>query len=157
MRTNKVGNRAILLSMIALLFLLSCDEELVPFAAFRADVEIEEDELEVEGRFTLGPGSNGIDPRTENVILSVGSFTTMIPAGAFELTRPGLFGAVEFEGVIDGVELEFEIRILDGNSYAFKAEAEETDLTGIVNLVKVTLIIGDDSGTVRVFAEIDND
>ena len=89
MRTNNVGNRAILLSMIALLSIFGCDEELVPFVAFRADVEIEEDELEVEGRFTCWA-----EPLWWSVFVPSSSTATKWPfsqttIGSRRLNRPG--------------------------------------------------------------------
>ncbi|MFQ5933997.1 MAG: DUF3344 domain-containing protein, partial [Dehalococcoidia bacterium] len=74
---------------------------LVPFADFTIEVEIEDDEFEVEGTFTLGAASGGIDPLTEDVTLKVGTFTAMIPAGFFE---PDDDASFEFEGTIGGLE-----------------------------------------------------
>ena len=41
----------------------------------------QDDEFELVATFTLGPGSNGIDPFKEAVIVQVGTFSTSIPAG----------------------------------------------------------------------------
>lgn len=132
----------------------------VPFAAFTAKVEMdgEEGELEVKAAFTLGAGSNGIDIPTEIVSLELtggtGAFSTTIPPGAFKQDKKGRF---EFEGIIDGVELEVAIRPLGGGSFEFKAEGKGADLTGTVNPVEITLTIGNDTGTVSVTAKIDDD
>lgn len=130
---------------------------IVPFAAFGAKVEIDDDdEFEVNGTFTLGTGSDGIDIPTEIVSLQLsggsGAFSLNIPAGSFEQDKKGRF---KFEGVIDGVELEAVIRPLGGDAFEFKAEGEGADLTGIANPVTVNLTIGNDSGSTTVEAEFE--
>lgn len=125
-------------------------EATVPFATFEAKVEIEGDEFEVKATFTLGAGSGGIDPLTEEVSFQVGTFSTSIPAGAFKQDKKGRF---KVEGVIDGVALEVVIQPLRGGSFEFKAEGEGADLTGTANPVAVALTIGDDSGSTTTTAE----
>lgn len=141
----------------------------IPFAAFDAKVEItlgplaNDDSFEVKSTFTLGTGSDGIDPLTEDVSFQVGTFSTTIPAGSFKF-HPANSGKGKgkgaparwtFEGVIDGVELEAKITDLGGGSFEFKAEGESADLTGTVNPVTVTLTIGDDGGSTTVEAEFE--
>ena len=150
----------------------------VPFAAFRANVEIElrhrphhdehemrhqshdedvearhrphEDAFEMTAIFTLGPNNNGIAPLTEAVTVQVGTFSTTIPAGSFTLKK----GRFTFEGVINGVRLEAVLRSLVlGNDYEFKVEGKGADLTGTVNPVTVGLTIGDDSGSTAIRAK----
>ncbi len=127
----------------------------VPFAAFTLKAEIAlglPGAFEVKGNFTLGAGSNGINPLTEDVKLQVGTFSTTIPAGSFQQDPRGRF---KFEGVISGVSLEVQIASLGGNDFEFKAEAQGADLSGIVNPVTVGLTIGDDGGSTTVTAEFD--
>jgi 6-phosphogluconolactonase len=127
----------------------------VPFAAFTLKAEIALGPLgafEMKGNFTLGVGSNGIDPLTEDVKLQVGTFSTTVPAGSFQQDLRGTF---KFEGVISGVSLEVRIVPLGGNDFEFKAEAQGADLNGIVNPVSVKLAIGDNSGSATVIAEFD--
>ncbi|MBI4489344.1 MAG: SBBP repeat-containing protein, partial [Deltaproteobacteria bacterium] len=145
------------------------DVTTVPFAAFTAKAEIEfgplanDDELEVKATFTLGTGSDRIDPLTEDVSFQVGTFSTTIPAGSFKFHpavpgkkgKPGKPARWTFEGVIDGVELEAKITDLGGGSFEFKAEGQGADLTGTVNPVDVALTIGDDSGSTTVEAEFE--
>ncbi len=144
-----------------------CKVTTVPFAAFQAKVEIKDDEFEVKAFFTLGAGSNGIDPVTEIVQLELtggtGSFVTTIPAGSFEF-QPAKFNKkgqlvrapeFKFEGVIDGVALEAKITDLGGGAFEFKAQAEGSDLMGIANPVTVSLTVGDDGGSASVDAEFD--
>lgn len=133
-----------------------CKVNSVPFAAFDAKVEIDDDEFEVKATFTVGAGSDGIDIPTEMVSLQLsggsGSFSITIPAGAFTQDEKGRF---KFEGVIDGVFLEAKITPLGGDTFEFKAEAEGTDLTGLANAVTVSLAVGDDGGSTTVEAEFE--
>jgi len=127
----------------------------VPFAAFALEAEIALGPLgafEVKGNFTLGEGSNGINPLTEDVKLQVGTFSTTIPAGSFHQDHRGRF---KFEGVINGVSLEVQIVPLGGNDFQFKAEAQGADMMDIVNPVSVELTIGDDGGSATVTAAFD--
>jgi hypothetical protein len=126
----------------------------VPFDALTARVEIEGDELEMKGAFTLGAASNGIDPQAEVVSLQVGSFSTTIPAGSFRSDKKGRF---KFEGVVDGVELEVMIRPLDAARFELKAEAEGSIQMGTVSPIPVNLTIGDDAGATVVNPDFEDD
>jgi hypothetical protein len=81
----------------------------VPFELFKAKADIDEDRktsFRVEGFFTLGQTSDGIDPVNEAVQLQVGTFSTTIPAGSFREEGKHEF---EFEGRINDVELRITI------------------------------------------------
>jgi hypothetical protein len=128
----------------------------VPFAAFTAEADITlglPGEFEVEGEFTLGDGSNGINPLTEDVNLQVGTFSTTIPAGSFFKQRGK--GPFEFAGIINGVELKVVIHQVRHNHFHFTAHGEGANLTGTANPVTVGLTIGDDVGSTMVTAEFD--
>ena len=130
-----------------------------PFATFTAqqlDIKLRpriNDAFEFQSRFTLGAGSNGIAPLTEQVELALtggtGAFTTTIPAGAFTQHKQGQF---RFKGTIDGVKLDAKITPLGGAVYKFVIEGDQADLTGLANPVTVTLTIGNDSGSTIVKA-----
>jgi len=126
----------------------------VPFVAFKAKLEINyrranEDVFELQSNFTLGGASHGIHPETDSVKLEIGTFTVTIPAGSFEGKG---FGPFEFRGVIDGVDLHVEIEPTGAKRYDLKARARDANLIGTTNPVQVTLVIGNDSGTVSVKA-----
>ena len=106
--------------------------------------------FEINSSFTLGAGSNGINPVTEPVTLQVGNYSVTIPKGSFTQTRKG---AYVYEGTIGGVALEVRIAPLSANSYSFKAEGSGANLTGTTNPVTVGLTIGDDSGATTASAE----
>ena len=135
-------------------------EPTVAFATFTAKLELKlapriDDTFDLESRFTLGTGSNGIDPQTEDVTLELkhgtASFTTTIPAGSFTKDKQGYFTVKE---TVDGVKLDARLTSLGGQQYAFTAEGKHTDLTDIATPVTVTLTIGDDSGSTAVTASL---
>jgi hypothetical protein len=136
-----------------------------PFAAFTAKVEIElgsriDDAFDLESRFTLGAGSDGIDLAKDQVTLELkggtASFSTTIPAGSFKKDKDEK-GRFTFEGTINGVDVDVEITPLGRNAFKFKAEGEHADLTGIANPVTVKLPIGNDCGTIPVTAKFEKD
>ena len=124
------------------------------FLLFADDVELELDdgEFDIEGSFILGAESNGIDPLTEKVNLQVGTLSITIPAGSFDVDD----GAFEFDGVINGVELEATIERSGPGFFEFEVSGDGANLTGTANPVTVSLAIGNDIGVVVVKAEIDD-
>jgi hypothetical protein len=78
--------------------------------------------------------------------LQIGTFSTAIPAGAFEQDDR----TFKFERTIDGVELEVQIIPPDGNTFALKAAGEGAELSKVGNPVTVQLTIGDDTSTATV-------
>lgn len=129
-----------------------------PFADLKADVDldIEDGEFELMFTFTLGAGSNGIDPAAETVSLQVSggkaAFSVTIPAGSFKKDKSGQF---MFQGTINKVRMAASIRPLRGNTFQFEIEGERVDLKRVANPVTVDLAIGDDSGSRSVRAKIE--
>ncbi|MFQ5552353.1 MAG: hypothetical protein ACE5EW_01280 [Thermoplasmata archaeon] len=119
-----------------------------------AEIEVEDDEVEVEGGFTLGTDSNGIDPMNEDVTVEIGAYSFTIPKGSFALDDDEEW---EFERVIDGVEVEMEIELVGDKTYEFEFEVEGTYMDGLENPVEISLTIGDDSGTTIATADWDDD
>jgi hypothetical protein len=132
----------------------------VPFSAFQAALEIEfgrkpkTDAIELRSGFTLGQGSNGINPLAEPVTIQVGTFTTTIPPGSFRATGIGF----HFEGAVNGVALEVGITSAQTSfgestsrarpqNYILTAHAHKANLSGTANPVTVVITIGDDAGT----------
>ena len=103
--------------------------------------------------FTLGLGSNGIDPTKEPVIFTIAGFTATIPAGSFR-KGSGPFGVYAFAGKIDGVPIEMLITPLGNRRFGFQAAAYGANLNGPTKRVKVGLTIGNDSGETSVNAII---
>ncbi|MFQ5986937.1 MAG: hypothetical protein ACE5KQ_06225 [Thermoplasmata archaeon] len=115
---------------------------------------MEDDEVELEGGFTLGPDSDGIDPVNEDVAVEIGAYSLTIPKGSFTLDDDEEW---EFEGVIDGVEVKMEIELDGDNTFEFEFKVEGATLDGLENPVEISLTIGDDSGTTTAAAEWDDD
>lgn len=125
------------------------------FSSFTAKVHIEDKytHFELKSKFTLGTGSSGFNPATDNISLQVGTFSTIIPAGSFKQDDKNY----EFKGVINGVHIEASIKSLGSNTSKLKVEAEHANLTGTANPVPVQITIGNNSGTATVNAKIDVD
>lgn len=128
------------------------------FSAFTAKLEIVKGGLlpgfELNSAFTLSAASNGINPLTEPVTLTVGSYTATIPAGSFkQLIHGAKKGGYVYAGWIHGVALAVQIAPLTtANSYRFAAVAIPV-VPAKSNPVKVTITIGDDGGTTSVTAK----
>jgi CSLREA domain-containing protein len=130
----------------------------VPFAAFAAKLEIKlrprpsDDQLDLNATFTLGAGSDGIQPTTEDVNLSVAALSLTVPAGSFVQNSQGRF---TFSGSLPGgVVLDAQIRPLGGGVFNLQAEATHVDLAGTTNPVPITLAIGNDFGATTAIAEL---
>jgi hypothetical protein len=106
--------------------------------------------FELSAKFSLAANSDGINPVIETVTIQVGTAWVMIPPGSFTARRNGSF---TFEGVINGVNLEAQIRPLGNNTFAFTAEGRGVNLTALTNPVSVALTIGNDTGLTAVSVE----
>ena len=123
------------------------------FSAFNAKLDISgtpPTRFDINSSFTLGTGSNGINPISEPVTLELGAFSVTVPAGSFIKTSKGQY---VYEGTVDGVALQVQIAPMSGNSYSFKAEGSGANLSGTTNSVTVTLTIGDDKGATTATAQ----
>jgi hypothetical protein len=122
----------------------------VPFAAFMVEGDITlaaPGTFAVNGNFTLGAGSNGINPLSEGVVLQVGNFFRTIPAGSFisHPAQPNGRASFTFQSEIDS--LDVRITQLDGGTFQLEAEGEGASLTRTGNPATVSLTIGDDGGS----------
>ncbi len=116
----------------------------VDFSSFDASAEIRGGDFQVEGRFELGPTSDGIDPLSEDVGLELGPYQVAIPAGSFRSTRAGGY---KFAGNVGGADLEIKISPRGGNVFRLTAQGEGADLSGVAEPVSVKLTVGDDGGS----------
>ena len=122
-----------------------------PFAAFAAKLHITPPGFVFDGAFTLGAGAAAINPATQGMTLNVGTYSLVIPAGAF-VARPN--GAFAFEGAINGARLEIRIAPTGAEAYRIHVMASGVNLTALTNPVPVTLTIGNNAGTTAVTAAI---
>lgn len=137
----------------------------VPFATFSAKIQAEigrkisETQLEIQGAFTLGQQSDGIDPVNETVTLSSPALSLTIPPGSFKLAsgnKDENTGGTTytFEGMVNGNKTEIQIISLGNNNYKFHFEIHGLNPCRLKNPSQVTLTIGDDSGTAQVPVKI---
>jgi hypothetical protein len=105
----------------------------------------------LQSGFTLGEGSDGINPLAQPVTLRVGTLTMTIPPGSFTGRPTGPFN---FAGVIDGASLVVLIRPTGTKQYAMEVQALGATLTGTTNPVTVMLAIGGNNGTASVNTNI---
>jgi hypothetical protein len=127
----------------------------VPFTAFHATVLFVGEPphtFVLQGGFTLGAASNGINPLTSAVTLQLGTFAVTLPPNSFE--REGQ--VFVFNGLRDGVSLQMRIMPETANHYRFQVQGQGADLTGTAPPVTVTLTIGDDTGTTTAGIERDD-
>ena len=124
------------------------------FAQLAASVKIErtEREFEVKGTFTLGAGSDGIHPLTEEVTLQVGTFAATIPAGSFRRDGRDKF---KFKGIVAGARLEVKIE-REGKGFEFKAEGKGAQV-GRANPVTLRFAVGNDAGSALARVKVDED
>lgn len=123
------------------------------FASFtgKLEVAVAPGVFELGSSFTLGAGSTGVNPVTEAVALQIGPYSVTIPAGYFTQQEQM---AYVFEGVINNVSLQLRIDPVGGGSYTLRAEGRGATLTGISNPARVTLTIGNNTGSAQINAEI---
>ena len=150
----------------------------IPFCSLRSRLELDvdgdrDDGFELGARFALGTGGS-INPLTQPVTLTIGSYSVTIPAGSFVKRHE----AYEFAGVINGVRLTVLIRPKhseegdrgeDGDNdnddknnnrcttatFTVFAKARGPILKGTTNPVTVIISIGDNTGTTKVQAEFE--
>lgn len=115
----------------------------VPFSDFAAKIDIEDNEFEIRGSFTLGAASDGVNLFREDVFIKVGAFSTTIPAGSFQQEAKG---KVSYKGRIGDIDLDVYFLATGKGRFRFKVEGEGANRTGRVRLQDVAIRIGDDGG-----------
>ena len=127
----------------------------VPFAWLHAGLIIhggQRASFELDAKFGLGAGGNGINPPSEPVTLQIGPYTATIPAGSFRQLPSGKHWSVyAFIGEENNVRLSLDILSLGPNSYQLGATGWPINLTVPIRM-PVSLQIGDNSGSAVVKA-----
>jgi hypothetical protein len=101
------------------------------------------DRFSLVAAFTMGPESDGIDPASEDVVLTVGSYSETLPPGSFTCDAE----VCEFEGSEPGL-----VHAVIGDGWmSFRARG--LDLTETRNPVMVVVRVGDDVGEALTFLE----
>lgn len=104
--------------------------------------------FQLQGFFTPGTNAPAIDPATQGMTLSVGTYTAAVPPGLFHQTRKGWW---VFEGKIAGVSLEARISRKGASPYELQVDASGVDLISLPNPVTVALALGNNTGTTEVY------
>jgi len=105
--------------------------------------EANRDNYAIEGEVALRQDSNGIDPVNEDISVTVGTSTLVIPAGSFAVTRSGEY---RFKGKINSTDIDMRIRPFNLQMFKFTIDTRGVDLTDTTNPVDVGLTLGDDIG-----------
>jgi hypothetical protein len=125
-------------------------QAVTPFSSLTAEAEVGARRFELEGHFSLGTTSNGINPLSEAVTLQLDSYSVTIPPGSF--TRSKL-GGYEFKGKIADVRLKFFLKADNPATYRFQVEGTGAGLPELTNPLSVEMTVGDDSGAATVRSE----
>ena len=128
------------------------DKTFVPFARFGGGLRIDSDAgvFYLSGGFKLGTGGS-IDPSTEPVAFSVGSYAVRLPAGSFARYNTGYV----YQKTINHIFLCRFIKFTGTpGTYVLVLLANRLGgtLTTTTSLVPATLTIGNDSGTTQMNA-----
>jgi hypothetical protein len=120
---------------------------LVPFASLAADVDVSAGpppKFSASGSVTLGPGAGVSDPATEPFSFHLAGYSVTIPSGSFKRSKAGDYA---FNGTIAGVPLRVRIVPESGNSFDFRVETRNIDMTHAINPLRLLLILGDNAGS----------
>jgi uncharacterized repeat protein (TIGR03803 family) len=121
-----------------------------PFESFRVKLDTtcgHPPGFDMKALFTQGSGAAAIDPATQSITVTVGTYTVTFPAGSFKVTKKGWW---VFDGKINGVSLEGRLLQTGTNSYQLQLTASRVDLNSLTNPVTVTLALGNNTGTTQV-------
>jgi hypothetical protein len=124
----------------------------VPFAAFRVQLEITARPppgFQLRATLTQGTNAPAINPLTQGLTLSLGSYTLNVPSTVFQKTSKSTW---VYEGKLNGVSLQVRIAQQTTNSYLVQVEASGLNLTTLTNPISVTITLGANSGTTHVNA-----
>ncbi len=130
--------------------------------------EIVDTTFDVNGSFTLGETSDGIDLLAESVTLRIGRFLETTSVNSFKADKRGFKfesvtlrggkfmkkasvgsftlnrGAFRFESEVGEVKLEITVTETGAKSFNFSAKGESLNLKGTTNPVPLSLAIGND-------------
>lgn len=123
-----------------------------PFAAFSAKLSISSSGFALNGSFTLGAGSPGIDLSTQNLTLTLDGFSMTIPAKSFQTVSVHQF--MVFSGTVNAtyqgntVPISVSARIVSvgGGAYTVQISASGINLTGLATPISIGLTIGPNTG-----------
>ena len=125
----------------------------IPFSRFGGNLLIDPDVgvFYLSGGFTLGAGGS-INPSTEPVTFSVGSYSATLPPGSFVKYKTGYVYQKTVNGIFLCVFIKFTSTL---GSYQLLVNRKGGTLTTTTSPVPVLLSIGDNSGTAQMKTKFD--
>jgi hypothetical protein len=130
------------------IFLARTHDE-TPFASFRAEAEWSgPTAVTVEGSFTLGAASNGIDLVNDFTTVQIGCYQAF--TSGFTANPDGSFSTLVSES---GGTFRMRVVPRAGGRYKFRIRADSPILLGNANPALTVVTIGDDAGRARIEVE----
>jgi uncharacterized repeat protein (TIGR03803 family) len=117
-----------------------------PFSAFSARLDVHTGpppNFDLNAAFTQGLNAPAINPLTQGLTLSIGSYTVTIPGSSFQGSKKG---AYTFEGTLNGVALQVKLTQTGTNTYTAQIQGSGSGLAGL-SYGPVTLTLGQNTGT----------
>lgn len=116
-----------------------------PFALFAIPNLVINNNLHEQGVFVLGANSNGIDPVTQSLILTVNDFSLTIPAGSFKQVGGNMHFV--FDGTVNGLAVNFKLKAVNktNTEFTYGVDVHDISIAG-PNPANVGLKIGRNSG-----------
>ncbi len=105
--------------------------------------------IKLDGSFSLGATSDGVNPVTEDVAVHIGMASITIPAGSFLSVGSGF----SFVGSVGGAEVEMTITSVGFNAFEFGLELVGVDALNTSNPIGIILSIGNDEGSTVAWLE----
>ena len=98
--------------------------------------------LTLSGTFTPSASSNGLNPRTEEVVIRVGEYTWTIAAGSFQRASDG---AYLYSGTLGGVQVAVQTKPAKGGVWTFQVNA--TPVNALTAPAAVWIRVGNDAAS----------
>lgn len=98
--------------------------------------------VNLTGTFTPGASSDGLNPLTESVTITIGTYTWNIAAGSFTTASDG---AIKYDGTINGVHVV--VHFTRTNTGAWTVKLNANSISGLSEPATVGVRIGNDVGT----------
>ena len=122
----------------------------MPFSEFSAKLDVipgHFSEFELRASFTQGAGAEAIDLATQDLTLSIGSYSVTVPAGSFHDVGKRAF---VFTDIHKRKALEIILVKMEANSYRLEEAVRGADSDTVADPVAVTLTVGYNTGTAQV-------
>jgi hypothetical protein len=91
---------------------------------FKLGTAADDDTFDLRATGTNGPGSDGIDPFTEDIGIRFGTFSIVLAGGSFNGKKP-------FKGTINGVAINASISV-NGGRFDLRVSGSGANLSGVV-------------------------